>query len=294
MRSHLREKKQLLGGVLCTACAVVWGSGFVVMKEGLNLLPPSLLLATRFLGAFAVLCPVFAGRLRRMTAATLRHGLLVGVVLAAAYLAQTYGLDATTPGKNAFLTAIYCVLVPFVAWLLTGRRPSGRNLGAGLLCALGIGLISLQGSFRIGAGDALSLLCGLLFAFQVALLGLFNSEDDPILMTILQMGTAGGICLAVGLATEPLPSSFPAGGVPLLLYLVLAATVLTNVMQNIGQGLISSSVAALLLSLESVFGTLFSVLFYGERLSARVLAGFAAVLAAVLVSQLPSRGAAKE
>ncbi len=285
----MKGRNPLLGGALCTACAVVWGSGFVVMKEGLNLLPPALLLATRFLGAFAVLCAVFARRLRRMTAQTLRHGLLVGVVLAAAYLAQTYGLDATTPGKNAFLTAIYCVLVPFVTWLLTGRRPAGRNLLAGGLCAVGIGLISLQGALSIGQGDALSLLCGLRFAFRVAMLGLFNGEDDPILMTILQMGAAGFICLFAGLATETPPSSLPAESLPLLLYLVLGATVLTNVMQNVGQGLIHSAAAALLLSLESVFGTLFSVLFYGETLTPRLFAGFAAVLLAVAVSQWPSR-----
>ena len=34
-------------------------------------------------------------------------------MLYTAYAIQTYGLALTTPSKNAFLTAVYCVLVPF-------------------------------------------------------------------------------------------------------------------------------------------------------------------------------------
>ena len=37
----------------------------------------------------------------------------MGSMLLAAYAVQTFGLAETTPGKNAFLTAGYCVMVLF-------------------------------------------------------------------------------------------------------------------------------------------------------------------------------------
>ena len=43
----------------------------------------------------------------------LKGGAITGTCLFLAYLIQTLGLTMTTPGKNAFLTAIYCAIVPF-------------------------------------------------------------------------------------------------------------------------------------------------------------------------------------
>ena len=60
----------------------------------------------------------------------------MGVFVITAYIFQTYGLadDATTPGKNAFLTAIYCIIVPFLFWAITKERPDIYNISAAVLC----------------------------------------------------------------------------------------------------------------------------------------------------------------
>ena len=268
------------------ACAIIWGSAFVVMKEALDGWPPALLLAVRFLLGTAVLCLIFWKKLRLVTRATLCRGSLCGLVLAAAYLSQTYGLNLTTPGKNAFLTTVYCVLVPFVSWGIARRRPNIWNLAGAVLCLAGIGLISLSDSWSIEAGDSLTLLCGVLFAFQISLVDwCIVRSDDPVALTLVQSGVTGVVCLAVSLMTETMPARLPQGSIWQLAYLVLCSTALAELLQILGQARTLPSLAAVLMCTESVFGALCSVIFYGEQLTPRVLLGFATVFVAVLISQ---------
>ena len=108
---HLSPK---LGRAALFAAALIWGSSFFVMKDAVSGVPVFLLLAFRFTVGCALLSVIFWKKWRLCNKRLLLHGAVVGVLLFAAYTAQTYGLKETTPGKNAFLTAVYCVLVPFV------------------------------------------------------------------------------------------------------------------------------------------------------------------------------------
>ncbi len=281
--------KSGIGRLICAAAALIWGIAFVVMKSALETMPVFWLLAVRFVLGGAAVALIFPKKLKLMRGKTLKHGIAVGAVLMAAYAVQTIGLKGTTPGKNAFLTAVYCVLVPFADWIWTRRRPGARAIGAAFLCLIGIGLISLESGLTILPGDGFSLLCGVLFAFQVTMLGHFGREDDPIALAILQLWTTGALCLAIALATEAPPQSLPPGAWLELAYLILMSTALALVMQTVGQSMTTPASAAILLSLESVFGALTSVLFYGEIVTLRVLIGFAAVFTAVVMASLPDR-----
>ncbi len=284
--------KSALGGFLCGLAALIWGIAFVVMKTALDSLPVFWLLAIRFLGGGAALALVFPGKLTRVRGRALGHGVLIGLVLAAAYAVQTLGLKSTTPGKNAFLTTVYCILVPFVDWIWSRERPGGRVFLAAALCLAGIGLISLGDGLSVAPGDGLSLLCGVLFAFQVEMLGKFTREDDPIALAVLQLLAAGVLFLAVALCPEAPPRALPSRAWQELGYLTFLSTALALLMQTAGQSMTTPAAAGILLSLESVWGALASVLFYGETVSPRTGLGFAAVFLAVLLTGLPGRKAA--
>ena len=122
------------------------------------------ILALRFIIAAALLLLAAGKRLKTLGRAGFRGGVLLGVCLAAAYIFQTYGLKYTTPGKNAFLTATYCVLVPFMVWAFFKRRPNAANIIAAFMCVFGIGLVSLSGTSPFNIGDALTLVCGIFYA----------------------------------------------------------------------------------------------------------------------------------
>ena len=274
-----------MGPVTLLLCALIWGSGFVVMKDALDGFPPAMLLGIRFTVAAAALCAIFARRFRLMAKKTLWHGLGVGLVLGAAYLVQTWGLARTTPGKNAFLTAVYCVLVPFVVWAMGGRKPTKMSILAGGICLAGIGLISLDEGWGIGLGDALSLGCGVLFAVQVTLIDRCAKEgDDIVLLTILQIAAAGVMAWLIALLTGEHPGQITGASWSEVAYLSLITTALALLLQNVGQSMTEPSLAAILLSLECVSGALLSVLFYGETITLRLALGFAAVFAAVVLA----------
>ena len=70
---------------------------------------------------------LFRGKLRGISAATLRDGIIAGAFLWAGYEFQTQGLIYTTPSKSAFLTGVSVVLVPiFLVLFWRKKRTTGR------------------------------------------------------------------------------------------------------------------------------------------------------------------------
>ena len=279
------QKKPFLGRLSLLAAALIWGSSFFVMKSAVSAIPVFWLLGFRFTVGFGLLAVIFCGKWKRLKWRMLGHGCLCGVLLGVAYIVQTFGLRDTTPGKNAFLTAAYCVLAPFVSWLFLRRRPGWWNWAAALLCLAGVGMVSLDGSLTMNRGDALTLVGAVFYAFHLVAVSRFGEEDDPVLLTMVQFGMAAVVCWGMSLLTETPPASLPMNAWGELVYLAVFATTATLLLQNVGQSVTPAAPAAILLSLESVFGVLFSVLFAGETVTGRLLAGFVTIFCAVLVSE---------
>jgi len=73
----------------------------------------------------------------------------------------------------------------------------------------------------------------------------------------------------------------------LLLWMSLAATVVTFLLMTWAQARMSATHAAVIYALEPVFAAILAALLLGERLTGRELGGGALVLAGILVSELP-------
>lgn len=163
--------------LLLVVATIIWGFSFVVMKDAVDVLEPAYLIGFRFLATGVVLAVVFWRRMRlAFTKDYLMKGLVLGVLCFLAFWVQTIGLDNTTPGKNAFLTATYCVIVPFAWWVLARKRPTAFNLLAAVMAVMGIGLVSLQGSLSelsMGYGDLMTLVSALLFAVHIVYVSKF-------------------------------------------------------------------------------------------------------------------------
>jgi len=269
---------------------VIWGSSLVVVKSSAERIAPNLVIASRFTIACAVLSLIFCKKFRLLNRDCLKSGLIIGACLFVAYWLQTLGVTLAMPGKSAFLSSIYCVLVPFVFWAIGGGRPTPRNLAAAALCVAGILLSSVTAGFSILPGDLLALGSGLFFAVHIAAVGKYGQGKDPVLITILQFGFcalfAWGAALGMGGGSLRWDAQ-AAGGV---LYLALACTALALLLQNVGQKYADPASASILMSTESIFGVLFSVIFMGETLNARLILGFALIFASVLISEVQFAG----
>lgn len=279
-------KRRLAKG-MCLGAAMIWGSAFFMMKEATEVMPVFWLLGVRFTLAALLMGLLFWKRWKNVDLDTLRRGGIIGIFLFAAYVAQTFGLKYTTPSNNAFITATYCVMVPFLTWLAMGVRPDKWNLIAAVLCVVGLALVSLTDTLTIGMGDSLSLLCALFFAGQIVAINKLAQGRDVILLTVVQLATLGVLSLICAFLFQTPPSLSDLTPKVLLefVYMIVLATIVSDLFQNVGQVWTDPNSASILLSMESVFGVIFSVLFYGDPLTPRLLAGFTVIFFAVLCSE---------
>lgn len=288
-------KREILADGLLLLTALIWGSAFSVVKNTLDSFPPAALIAMRYTIASVITAVVFRRHLRGISRMDVLRGALVGLLLSTAYIVQTIGLQYTTAGKNAFLTTVYVLLVPFGSFVLFRQRLHAANLIAAGMMLMGIGLLSLDGqSGGLNEGDMLTLVCGAFFAGHIIAVERCQRSTDAYALIVLQFAFSAAFAFLYHLLFEgAVPLSFNAGSVGGLLYLAVFSTTIAMSLQNIGQSMAPASHAAILLSLESVFGAAFSCLLLGETLTVRMGLGFAVIFAALIVSEVSPRGKAQ-
>lgn len=297
-------------GMLFTAA--IWGFAFVVVKDSLNDVSAAYMIAIRFTIATLSVGILFLKRLKKINAQYLKKAGLIGIFLFLAYLTQTIGCNFTTPGKNAFLTTFYVVLIPFVGWIAYKKRPSWQVFVAVLLQLLGIGCLSLgddvKSGFGFNFGDFLTLICAVFFCLQMFFQAYFSKnskENDPIVYAFIQFAVGAVLAWFVApfydaeknvftLNLQPVSAiDFTSKGfIMSALYLGIACTAVAFVLQNIGLQFLSPALATILLSFESVFGMLFSILIpvngVRETLGVCGIAGCVFIFAAVIIAQRQS------
>lgn len=281
-------KREILADSLLLLTALIWGCAFAVVKNALDSFPPGAIIAMRYLIAAAITGILFRRHLKELTRGDVARGALVGLLLFGAYIVQTTGLQYTTAGKNAFLTTVYVLLVPFGCALLFHQKLQKSSLIAAVMMLVGIGLLSLDGQGGgLNPGDILTLICGFLFAGHIIAVEQCQKKTNTYALIVLQFAFCA---LYAGLYNRiferGMPLAFTPGSIGGLLYIAVFSTTIGMSLQNIGQSMAPASHAVILLSLESVFGVLFSCLLLGEKVTLQMGVGFAIIFAALLVSEL--------
>ena len=283
-RSHL----SLIAKLALFTATIIWGSTFVILKNTIAELPIYFVLTVRFLLAPLILGAIMFKSWKNFSWSTVWRGGVTGIVLAAAYVTQTIGLKYTTPGTNAFLTATYSVMVPFMMWAFTRRKPTVFNVVAAILGVVGVGLVSFDGSFSSFnfMGEGMTLLCGVAFALQIICIATIGKGQDATQFTIFELLSCGLCMLVLYLALEyKEPIVLSGDAIFNLSYLTIMGTAVALFIMTWGMKYASASSSALIMSLEAVFGVIFSIIFYNEKLTWRVGIGFAVIFIAVIVSE---------
>lgn len=281
----LRQQRLAFAGLL--AVAAIWGSSFPMTKVIFRQLPVLDYLAVRFLLAALATALIFARQLRRLSARGWATGAVLGVVYGGAQILQSVGLTTISPAVSGFITGLYVVVTPLLAWLLLRNRGSGRAWLGAVVSLVGLGLLSLQG-FAMGYGEVLTTLSAIAFALHIVLLGHWSSQDEAIALSVVQLFACGLVCLA---AAAPDGIELPKNGTGwlMLLYLALVCGAVAMLVQTWAQAHLAANRAAIVMSMEPVFATLWSVLFLIEPLTWRLLAGGALMLAGMLIVELRPR-----
>ena len=292
----LKEKKlNLMGQLLLLSATLCWGVSFTFLQDIIETVSMYYVIAVRFLLSAGLLSLFCIKRFKKMNKGTFFRGVVLGVILALAYLTQTYGLKNVTPGENAFLTSTYNIMIPFLLWIIYKAKPQLKHVIAGVLCLVGISMIALSnGGEREGnvaLGYTLTLIAAVCFAFQILFIDNAGKKgDDTYLTLILELAVVGVIFTVLSLIFD-LPQgvgSYALNTEQIIMVLVLtfACTLYAQFAQIKGMQYTHPSQAALILSLESVFGTVFSLIMGREKTSVIMFVGFVFIFVSVIISEL--------
>lgn len=284
-----KEKKlELISCFGLLIVTIIWGFAFVVVKSSLDYIPPTYMLAFRFTVAGVVLGVIFIKKLIRVTKDELLHGALIGASLFLAEMFQTYGCKLTTAGKNAFLTTIYVILVPFLHWIFNKVKPELKCIVAAIIGFWGIGLISLNEKLTVAIGDTLTLICGFFYALQIVLIARYASKDDVISLSIWQLiFSAVFSWIAAPIFEGKITADmFCRESVLGILYLGLLSTMVCFLLQTVCQKYAPPGPAAIIMGMESVFGAVAAFIFLGEIMTGKMIVGCAMMIVAMIMVEV--------
>jgi drug/metabolite transporter (DMT)-like permease len=275
---------------LLLLAAAVWGLAFLFQKSAMRHIGPLTFIGARGVVATAALAPL-AWRESRSSPSPRPPGLLRwsiagGLLFFLAAGLQQSGLQTATVTNSGFLTALYVVITPLIAWGVTRQAPRGFVWLGVALSAFGTWLLGGASFASFSFGDAQVAASSVFWAAHVVVTGRAARFRRPFAFTL------------IGFVLVALLGSAGAFGVeaPSLVGVTRAALDITYV------GVLSSAFAFLLLivalqhlppaegviiaSTETLFAASAAYLFLGEHLSALGWAGAALILAASVLVQV--------
>ncbi len=283
------KKWLAIGGLILVT--VIWGGGFVASDMALESMKPFQIMMVRFLLASVLMGVISRGQRKseeklKDRAGAIKAGVLMGVTLFMGFAFQIIGLQYTTPSKNAFLTALNVVIVPFIAFVILKKKIGAKGIVGAVMSVLGVALLSLNGNFTVSLGDGLTLFCAVGFAFQIFFTSEFVKKYPASVLNTVQMFTAFVLSAISLMIFGENDFQVTTQGWLSALYLGVVSTTICYLLQTACQKYIDETKAAIILSMESVFGTIFSILILHEVVTVRMVIGCAVILAAVIISNM--------
>lgn len=304
-------KMPLKNSLILLAAATIWGTAFVAQSAGMDYMGPLTFNGLRYFLGAAVLSPFLllkrfgsrrAGhadpgaalktedRQAPSVSRILAGGLFCGFFLCVASNLQQYAIISVDVGKAGFLTAMYIVIVPLLAFFRTGHTSLRLWISVALASA-GLYFLSISGGMKFESGDAALVACAFVFSLHIMCIDSFP-DVDGVLLSFLQFLVAGILSFGDALAVETI--SWPAvraGWFPIV-YAGVFSCGIAYTFQIIGQKGADPAAASLILSLESVVSVLAGFLLLGQKLTSRELFGCVLMFIAIVLVQLPVSGSA--
>jgi len=251
----------------------VWGWTFVLVKDAVTQYPTLPFLQIRFVLALIVIAAVVH---RLPTRRELRVGAIVGIVLAAGYLAQTVGLTITSPGNAGLITGLFVVLTPMINRVF-GTPIHWWTWGAVFVSLAGLVMLT-GGPSGMNLGDLLVLGCAVLFALHIVLLGRWSPGTSSAPLAMVQMGACALLFSAGG--TWSLRPPTVAVWFAIVVTAVFASA-FGYFIQTWVQAHISANRTALILATEPAWALVAAIVLAGQRFGVLQAIGAALVLVAI-------------
>ena len=261
------------------AVSASWGLAFVVMKQPIKDQNVNSFLFTRFAFAVLVMILLKPSVLTKINREILIKGSLAGLFLGTGYIFQTLGLDRVGAAITGFVTGLYVVATPLIAWLVLRHRISAFTWFATLVATAGLALLSIQG-FSVGAGELLVLVSAIAFGAHIVALSQWSNGLDVYAMTIVQLTACTLLTGAISL-NEGYVAPTNLMGWSVVIYTAVVCTAIAFMVQTWSQAHISATKVAVILTMEVVFSAIFALIFTDEKLNLQKFMGGALIVGAM-------------
>ena len=280
LTSRTRAESYLL------SLTIIWGSTFVLTKFILENASPFVYVAIRFFIASLLFAALFFRRLRTISKDGITKGLVLGVLLFLGFMLQTIGLKFTTASKSAFVTGLIVVFTPIFQLVIERKTPKIGNIIGVVLVAIGLYLLTSPKGSEFNIGDALTLVCAVLFSIYTVYLGVYGKEHDPAHLTFIQF-TSTTILAAIAipfLETAHLNLTF--NFMLNIAYLTVMPTVVALYMMAKYQKFTTPTRSAIIYSMEPPIAAIFAFFIIGEQIGMMGVIGGVLILFGLIVSEL--------
>ena len=280
--------KQRKADLLLVMVTAFWGASYFLTDLCLETMPPLSLNAFRFLVAFAVLGAVYFREMRHISRKTLWYSLLIGLSLVMVYTCYVYGIMHTSISNAGFICALPVIFTPLLELMVLRKLPSRRFALALVICTVGLGLMTLNETFRPALGDIICM--GTAFFYAVDLLltdrAVRDPEVDPLQLGVCQLGVVGVIMLLLTLTLEQphLPTDGKTWGAAL--FLAVFCTGIAFVIQAVQQQYTTASHVGLIFTLEPLFSAIVAYFFAHEVLGLRGYIGAALMMLSLVLMEV--------
>ena len=297
--------KKMLGNIMLTITAFIWGISFVFQRKGMEYIEPLTFAASRLvLAALAVMIVAFIMDMRERKKPgftprtgetadaykrnTILGGVLAGLCLTGAGAFQQMGVVYTTAGKAGFITALYMMLVPVINFIFFRKKNTWLVWLGVVVGVVGLYLLCMTDkSFSVTKGDGLILICSVFFALHILVCDHFAPIGNPVKISAIQFITACACTWVLAILWEdPTWAKIVSAAVPIAYCGVMSGGV-AYTLQILAQRDTDPTVAALILSLESVFAVIGGAIMLHERMSPRELIGCLIMFIAIILVQIP-------
>lgn len=279
--------KKYIGEIGLFFTTIIWGSGFVGTKLSLDGgLTPLQLITIRFFIATILINTIFYKKIKsNINKDAIKCGAIMGLFLFIAFVVQTIGLLYTTPSKNAFLTAVNVVIVPFIGFFIYRQKLDKIGVISSLITLVGIGVLSLEDDLSINIGDFLTIICAFGYALHIFFTSEFTKKHNPIVLTSVQFSVTFVLSLIVQILLGEGNLNANLTGYVGALYLGIFSTTIAFLLQTICQKRVNETKTAIILSTEAVFGALFSIILLHEVVTPRMIIGSIIIFISIIMAE---------
>lgn len=298
--NNVIKKNNIIGTIYLLFTAIIWGSAFVAQFTGGTQVGNFTFIFLRtFIGSITIVFMIIISNffkykkfifvknkdnLKNTIFISLKCGLLLFFSMAF----QQIGVTLTDTAKSGFIASLTVICVPFLLFVLYGKRIKIKTLFFIFTTIIGIGLISLNSSHGINIGDILGIIAMFLYSITILQVTKYIKEVDALEFSLFRFLVVCVISFfatiifeKVNLNVENLKIGFYS-----FMYAGIFSTGVAYSFQIIGQKYCNPVIATLLMSLEGLFAAISGWIFLGHTLNFLQIMGCIIMTISIILVQL--------